>query len=1747
MTGLNSTNARFGRRHRAPKLAGTTAMAAALACMLASERAQAQAVEACGAVADDGSVQCTGAGNPYRRGIAYETSVDAEGRPIGLMVSLDADVAVRPGEARPIPAAVDLTGYGDAAVTLRAAEGSSVRTRGLQQAGIQILTEGGHIDIVAPRIVTHGLGSDGIFARSTAGSDISIEASAVRTRGDQSWGIYAQAANGGDVSIVASGTVRTDGHASTAIGGSSPLGSVRIEAGDVRTLGTGSDGLAARGQSVSALISGTVRTEGDISHGVWLRGTTGDAAVVLDGRIRTFGHGSNGVDIHGEAGASLTGSGEIRVDGDLASGAIVSSTQGDAAIDLARVIATGASSQGASASSTYGDAWVRLDEARANGAFSTAVAALSTYGNASAVVTGNARVDGEFGTAVMTIAPDGLARAEVQDAVATGNSATAIVALGSAVEVTVNGTATSRGDAIEGSYAGAVVAVGIAGAAGTGGNVLVTNNGRIAARGDNNAGLVILADDSAAIGGAGSFVTHGANSAAIMTRALNAIAIDIGEVRTTGDASIGIEAVSLGGGAVSIGVEALETWGAGSTGIHVQTAGDIDLQADWILTGGDQAIGALLATSGDDAAIRASLGEVWTSGTRSYGVSLAGGQALDATVAADRIVTAGDLSSGVHIVRNIGGTGNYDITLGSFTSFGANSHGVALVTDDTGRATIRAGRPEVHGPGSIGIYASAANLDLDLTVGSAQADGAGSVGIYASGANVALHSTGTIASTGENGFGIAVQAQQDAHLTIAGDVIATGARSTAVAVENLSSDSVTTVEMTGNIVTSGYFGYGFSAGGNGSLVARLNNVSSLLSDEGPLAGFAIITTLIGDIDLTVNDVMVEGYAINSTTIHSRTGNASIAVTGLYQTQMAGGIFVRAAGLASVSVNDMEIAGDFAPSIVVDGADAYVGISGTINDYVLPMGGDSAVHVFAGGGSFPGIASVENDGSVNTFADTRSAVFVHATGTASLTGAGSVHTRGLSAAGVTMTAETGEVRLRQSEIVTEGAFSNGASLTGSDADVLVDLERVATSDLFSDGVHISSKGRVAANIGSIETGGAQSAGLWITTSGEIDADLGSVTTTGNRATGLWLVADGGIDVAAGRISTAGDQAAAIRASTSGDLAIVAGNLATQGAQSHGVFGSAGGDAMLHLGTVAASGANADAIRLTVAGAAEIEVAQDGSIWGANDAFALSTGEGVTLVNHGAIAAGLGAAIRASGGAATIWNGGGIDGSILLTDAGDHVVNAGVMRLTAVQLGAGNDRLENDSDLVLAGDLDFGDGDDILVNRGTLSLTASGDAGIGLRALAPAPVARSIAGLNGFTNSGVIDLRSGAAGDTLAISGSFAGSGDSAAALDVRFGGTPAADRLTIAGAATGSTRIVINPLDAPTAFQSGIVLVSAGAGTQPDAFRLDTPSGPGFFATGLAFDAGAGSVRLVTAPSAAAYRLLKVSEGARSAWLDSNETIAAHLASGQGGGFWMAAGGNVSRRDQTRRFDSFGFSQAVDLGYQQDSFSTQFGYGAGGGALTLGVTAGYGNSSLTFDGSADRAQYDAWNGGAYAALRTGRFHASAIAKYDHYAIDLSLPSLDGKAETSGSAFGARIEAGMRLGSARFHAEPRVSLSYQRVAIDPLALSALTRFDAWDGGRGTAGLRIASLHPARRATMKLYAEADYVKALGETAALSFTTGTVTVDAKDGRFPDYGAGKLGFEVAGRRASGFIEATIRYGGDYRGAGARAGMRIAF
>jgi outer membrane autotransporter protein len=537
------------------------------------------------------------------------------------------------------------------------------------------------------------------------------------------------------------------------------------------------------------------------------------------------------------------------------------------------------------------------------------------------------------------------------------------------------------------------------------------------------------------------------------------------------------------------------------------------------------------------------------------------------------------------------------------------------------------------------------------------------------------------------------------------------------------------------------------------------------------------------------------------------------------------------------------------------------------------------------------------------------------------------------------------------------------------------------------------------------------------------------------------------------------------------------------------------------------------------------------------FAAAAGEigTATVVNAGTLA-GTDYALQVNAGRAVVDNRGLIDGAVRLTANDDVLTNAGRFNL--------------------AKDSDFGDGADLFVNTGLLAV----------RPEATGPGAVTLLGLETFRNQGgLVDLRNGHAGDVLTLAGDYVGSGDATLGLDV---GGAAVDKLVIAGAATGSTRIVLHATGAPLTGAQPITLVQAGAGSAADAFTLANPE-IGFVRYALSLDPGAAAAAvgaaapttfvLMSSAGGSAYRALKLQENARDVWTASADAWSAHMAelrdqSWAGGGasptrrLWGQAFGSTLSRDQRG-------AQGDDLGWRRDDYGLQFGAELAtreqaGGRLQLGATGGWVNSTVNFSGAADRASFDTFNLGGYAGWLKGPLYVNVLAKADYERLKARSAAAGYDESLNGWSYGARLEAGSRFGSAARFVAPEASLAWTRTDLDALKAAGQTvAFDAETALRAKLGARVGgSRRLADGGQAVFYAGAALVHDFGAASALTLQSGGTSQALHDTRPPTRGQGVVGVNATTARGlSGFVEADADFGGGFSGGGARLGVRLKF
>ena len=1216
---------------------------------------------------------------------------------------------------------------------------------------------------------------------------------------------------------------------------------------------------------------------------------------------------------------------------------------------------------------------------------------------------------------------------------------------------------------------------------------------------------------------AGTIETRGDGSHGLFAQFDGDVAIDVRTVSTQGTDSIGVNATSASG---SIAIQAgkiattggrsvtssydddygeVILFGSSAQGVRAQARDDVAISVDSVSTQGDGAIGVNAASLYGSATMAANA--ISTQGLTAHG-ALARAYG-DLTVAVGSVSTAGESARGVDAASMYGTT---TVLVGQAATTGYAADAVRVNGGGPVRIALASG--SVSGDYSTGISATSSH-DVEIVLGDLAVGGFGSGGVSATSlSNVAIRVTGNV--TGSSDHPVPEEV-----------IVGPGGRvqDPAQAIIGANAFDTATLIHDGVIVTTGTLEGGIGARGvNGVTVSGNGSVST--SGQGATGVYAGANT--GTAAIVIGNVTTAGADARG--LHARGYGVAWAVADAVKTSGDRSIAVLSeGGLASYAQ---------AESVSTSGAGAHGVVSHSYGDAyaradTIAVTGSGAIGMNVasyGQGDTIAIARnvrVSNGRGVEAFATSGAAsVYADSVVQADNAGGGAIAASG--SAGATI--GFGSVR-------SSGAGASAAVFASTDGGVItIGGDTLAATGADRDGVlALSNSGDIAIGMaGALTTEGAGSSGIFARTGGAIDITAISVT---SKATDDAAITGkgGSVAIRAGSVTASGDN------QTVGRLAAIEANAGR-------------GAAAVTVGSVISSGIGRDGVAVTAATTGSIAIFAGGGISATGDAMVLATGGGARIVNAGTVTSG-GAAVRAQGGPATIVNTGSMTGALLLTDGADSVTNDGILRLAeGTNLGGGDDMLVNTDSLILSGTVDFGAGSDRLINSGTISLGAARG---GIAARAVAPISRTITGIDSFANNGRIDLVNGTAGDVLNLSGAFTGSGASTLALDVSFAGTSIADRLVIAGAATGSTIIAMSPIDAPQLTTKGPVLVQAGAGTAATAVALDARSANlGLFQAGLAFDAASSSFSLAIAPSASAYRLLNAGEGAQSLWIETADSVAAHLnadRSDTAGGFWFSATGNVSRRREARTFRALGFAQTADLGYRQDVFGGQFGYDLGGTRhVRFGVTGGYANSTLGFAGVADRIAFDAWNVGAYARLTGGRAFAHALVKADFYDVDARLGHARAKAD--GQTYGGWAEAGVHLGSPGFSIEPVVSLSWQHVDLGGLDLPLAVDFEDRQGGRASAGLRLGSTSDiGDGARLTLYAQGDYVQPFGGQSATVFTSGPTSLAFDDQRIGTYGKGKVGASITSGRVTGFFEGEGRASREYRGAGARAGLRIGF
>ncbi|MBB3912586.1 hypothetical protein [Sphingomonas desiccabilis] len=1795
----------FLASRRARTLLLSTAVASLAAGLLAP--GVAQAADECGA-AQQGVVTCTPAGNPFVNGIEYATpAVDPSqdpgldlGVPVyDLTINLDRGVAIQRADG----AGVALIGFNEGGVTLNSAPDTSIAVTGTGSIGILASTNAGDITINTQSLTASGRASGGINANASSG-DITINAGSVAVTGNGTLGISANS-YAGDVTInagtvdatgyytgginayVGSGTlsvavdrVTTSGgsfynYGSNAIDLTAVGGTITVDAGDVSTgadysngvqavsFGThgavdvtvdsvATSGYASFGAQIqgatAALNAGAIATTGDYGYGAILFGTGAGGATLNADTITTTGDNATGAIVRGYAdGAANVSVGTVVTTGADATGISAAALgSGDVTLNVDTVTVTGVRSNAVIATSYQGNVAVNVENASTIGDETFAVAALSRAGGDVSVISNSSIVTtGDYSPGVYAVAgPGGNASVTVNNVSTDGFLSRAVDARGDSVDVTINGSVRTNDFGSPAIYAAAANGV-----------ATVTNNGAIETAVGGGNGIVALGSDGVTISGTGTIVTNGPSATGIYASSLNgATTVTATSVVTAGTYSRGV--IAQGTGDVTLDLGDVITGGAIGTAIEAATfqngSGPLDadliVAVDAVTVNGDFSHGINVFSS-NNGVLNIDAGTVTVNGATGIGI-LSQSYTADTTINVGSVVTtgSGDAYSSPTAIRATSDTGNIGITSSNLVA--------------------------TEGLGGTGVFAATAG-DVTIDVNDVSTRGDNAPAIVGAGGNTAVTIHGDVSTAGANAPGVyAVGQTGTSTATNNGTVTTTGAGSGGILA--LASGDVT-VSGTGAVQSSGtgvdlYSYAGNIVAGQAAIVTTGDGADGIRAETANAAGTA------GNITIDTGTITTSGNAADGIDAAAPGGGAIAITHGAIATSGDESFGVVAVGLDTVTVSGGSVtttgynaAGVYAVSILGDASVANTGTISTTGEYApgavaASYFGNAAIDVnaisttgYSSDGAFAVAFYGDAAASVNTVStagDNSIGVRVQAYNDAIATVAGSATTSGAYADAVNVLTQYGTAAvINNGTILTSGVEANGIDASSGNGGIVISgTGSVTTRGDFSTAIAArTTSGPVSISTGTVATSGAGAGGINAYGGGGVTIDADAVTTTGREAFGIAAGGSYSVTVTADQVRTSGDRANGIdAASFGGDVIVDVGSVRSSGADSIAIraFGFGGGTDVRATGAVVSNTGVAVRMRAggvggggniglgdpALDGIARLVIASGGSVVGGTDAVWIDAVRGAVIDNAGTISGGSGYALRVSGAPATITNSGAINGRLLLTD--------------------GNDTLTNSGRWTLSGVSDFGAGTDTLTSSGLIRL-----------ATARAAQVASVTGLETFANSGLLDLRNDIVGDRLTFANTaYTGSGDAMLGLDVAFGtGTAAADQI-ILGSAAGTTTISLNAMGTPTLF-APVTLVDVAAASSPDAFTL--PGGSteiGLIALGVAYAPEATAYQLVSAPGSAVYRQAQLGEALTTLWNRSADAVSARFSSSRdaawagetatgSGRLWLQSLGEMNTRKDRRDLNYAGVSQPdVNLGYRQDAFGTQVGFdlvdGSSQGGAIAGLTAGYLNSTTRFlAGGSDRFEVDAFNIGLYAGFHGGPFFVNGLAKYDFYKVDRRsyLAGLDRNDDAH--AWGGKVEAGVLLGSARFFAEPLVSLAYSRTSLDDFQVGPNAfDYDRFDGLRGKAGLRLGGHTDVAGSTVAFYAAGAAVKEFEGRNGLRFASGGQTVELRSERLNSFGQGTLGMNVTmAGGVSGFLEGHGEFGKEYRGGGGRVGLRVRF
>lgn len=1004
----------------------------------------------------------------------------------------------------------------------------SVTTDGSVSTGIR--TEGyGQINIDVGTVETSGWRSDGIFATTNLGGatgGIAITADSIKTSGDFSNAVTATSYRG-DVTIDV-GQVKATGYASGGIYANAGQGNATVNAGTVETSGDSSRGLVAYSNGATKVVVDSVTTAGggafqDANAGAII--AVGTSVEIHAGNVTTQGEYSDGIYAtsnfvydNGQASHDIAvTAGSVSTAGDHAAGIVAINVLGDNHIDVGTVKTIGDYATGVYAVSVYGNTNIKAGDVSTAGFTSSAVEGKAIFGGDVNIDVGKVTTTGDESTGVLGVAYYGNVSIKAGEVSTLGMQSSGIVAIAGDGTATVN----SSGVTTVGMYSDGIQAF----SGGATGGVAITNTGTIHVSGFGSDGINVISnggpiriDNPGAIQvdgmygvgiyalqtagngiidiNAGDVKTTGFAGAGIIALGLDKVDVDFGNIVGNGNGSLGIVAISNGGGDVSVKGGNIDVLGIG---MQVATDGNMSIDVGNVYG----SFGGIFVEGSGDVAINA--GNVVTSSQYGAGIDVRTGGAV--TIRADNLLTDAEYSTGIEVRA-----ASADIHMtGSLYTHGYGSRGV-LVHSYSGDTKVRIdGKVYTEGYASTGVYAGGSgNVSIEVgEVHTAIYDRSAGIIGFSSAGDVSAKSK-VVTTEGADSIGIYAGIRDIYGTGFTGDITISAGK-----VSTWGADSV------------GLMGLNFSTGGGvtieaGEVSTRRERAMGIYA----LAFNGSATVTAG----TVSTLGAEAHGIYANVEHDATVTAGAVST---KGDRAIGIIASSFDNSKIVVGTVETSGLFSAGVA-----ALAGLEDKIGASIVGKVDIAAGKVTTHGNYSAGVIGFSKWGDVSIKAGSvttngRSSEGISAGNVAGkiTIAANSISTTGDKSNGIGLGAENGEVQITVGNISTEGDDSAGIRTFTTGVDQTITVDNVKTSGERSWGILAHSvRDDITIKVnGTVTVSGADVAGIRTNTSmGHVKIDAANVVTTGDKSAGVYsfLVGSAGIrsaDIKVGSITTSGANA------------------------------------------------------------------------------------------------------------------------------------------------------------------------------------------------------------------------------------------------------------------------------------------------------------------------------------------------------------------------------------------------------------------------------------------------------------------------------------------------------------------------------------------------------------------------------------------------------------------------------------------------